>query len=83
MRIQNLCPMIVVLMLTGCPASLKPPPLQTRPLLDSALAQDCKPINVPNTMNIDEILTWIKFELFRDYGECAIRHKKTVEAWPK
>jgi hypothetical protein len=34
-------------------------------------------------MNIDEILTWIKFELFRDYGECAIRHKKTVEAWPK
>jgi hypothetical protein len=57
----------------------KPP---TKASLDSALAAPCPAIERPGADDYDEWQAWA-IELLRQYAECAARHAKTVQAWPK
>jgi hypothetical protein len=60
------------------------PPQSIKPSLDQYLANDCEPIGaVPDTNDFDVLLSWVSGTVFRKYGDCAIRHRQTVAAWPK
>lgn len=77
--------LIAVLALCGCTTSPKLPPPSTPPPLDQSLANDCAQIGpVPVEDNdFDVLLDWIRKRLLVIYGDCAIRHRQTVDAWPK
>lgn len=74
--------LIAALMLSGCATStpLSTPP--TRPPLDSALAAPCAAVDRPAADDYDAWQAWA-IDLLRQYAECAARHVKTVQAWPK
>ena len=75
--------LIAALMLSACAASpplLTPP---TRPFLDSGLAAPCRTLKGPETADYDAWLAWMVDEVLPAYADCAIRHARTVEAWPK
>lgn len=55
---------------------------QTRPLLDTELAKPCDAVQKPDAADYDAWQVWIN-GLLKQYGECAARHMKTVDAWPK
>ena len=38
---------------------------------------------VPTDDDFDVLDTWVRTHVFRIVGNCAIRHRKTVDAWPK
>jgi hypothetical protein len=81
---RHLYPLIVALALSACATSPKPPPPLTRPLLDQYLANDCQPLGeVPARDDFDALLAWVTGDVLPKYGDCAIRHRQTVEAWPK
>lgn len=61
-----------------------PPTVQIapKPPLDSALAADCPPLPRPAKADYD---AWEDYtiEVIGLYGDCAQRHRETVNAWPK
>lgn len=79
---RSLCLMVAVLMISGCGTSKPLLTPQTRPLLDTELAKSCEEIGKPEGADYDVWQAWT-IDLLRKYGECAARHLKTVEAWPK
>ena len=75
---------IAVLALSGCETLPKAPPKLTAPLLDQFLANDCQLIGeTPTTDDYDVLQDWVQDILIPRYIDCAIRHRKTVDAWPK
>jgi len=77
-----LCLSIVVLMLAGCKTLTPQSTPPTKASLDSALAAPCPVIERPGADDYDAWQAWA-IELLRHYAECAARHAKTVQAWPK
>jgi hypothetical protein len=71
-----------VLMISGCGTSKPLLMPQTRPLLDTELAKPCKVISKPDLADYDVWQSWA-LDLLEAYGQCAARHMKTVDAWPK
>jgi hypothetical protein len=59
---------------------LSPP---TKPSLDSDLARYCPPIGEKPAGDYDDWQQWITDTLIPLYVDCAIRHNRTVDAWPK
>jgi hypothetical protein len=51
-------------------------------LLDQYLASDCKAIEKPTSPDYDIWQMWVS-SLIADYADCAGRHRKTVDAWPR
>ncbi len=84
---RNLCLWIVLQILAACAAFEKPsaPPMQPSkvPALDRELATPCKELTAPDALDFDVWMTWVQDEVLRAYGECAIRHRRTIDAWPK
>lgn len=54
----------------------KPPPL------DSALAAPCVVPDAPAAPDYDAWQDWVMGPVLGALGDCAARHRKTVEAWP-
>lgn len=53
-------------------------------MLDQYLASDCALIGeTPTTDDYDVLQGWVQEVLIPRYADCAIRHRKTVDAWPK
>jgi hypothetical protein len=69
-------------MLFACASSPTVSQPQTKPQLDSSLAKDCAILSGPE---LDDYDAWLEsyLETIRLYSECAVRHRKTVQAWPK
>lgn len=68
-----------VLILSGC-ASSKTPSMPPTVPLDRSLAAECKRLPGPPEGDYDALVNWM-VEVTGMYGDCAGRHKKTVEAW--
>lgn len=84
MRLHHLFPLIAGLALSACATSQKQPPPPTKPLLDQYLASDCQTIGpTPTRDDYDVLQDWVQDLLIPKYIDCAVRHRKTVEAWPK
>lgn len=80
---RSLCLLIVALMISGCASCPTPSTLPSEPLpLDSALAADCVVPDAPTVASYDVWQEWITVVL-ASLGDCAARHRKTVEAWPR
>ena len=80
--IRHLSLLIASLLLTACATSTpqsKPP---TKASLDSELAVLCPPIERPAAPDYDDWQEWA-IGLLHQYAECAARHAKTVQSWPK
>lgn len=78
------CLLIASLTLQGCPASLPRQPPPTKPLLEAYLAAPCLPFGLPAIENdYDSWQEWVETVVLPRAADCAIRHNKTVEAWPK
>ena len=76
--------LIASLVLCGCATSPRQPPPQTPPSLDRYLANECQLIGaVPQVDDYDILQDWVQDVLIPKYIDCAVRHRKTVEAWPK
>ncbi|WP_428852759.1 hypothetical protein [Imbroritus primus] len=58
------------------PRPSRPPPL------DSALAAPCVVPDAPEAADYDVWQDWIA-KVLGALGDCAARHRKVVEAWPK
>jgi hypothetical protein len=69
---------IATLALTGCTTITTSPPVK----LDASLRQPCAPLQVPADGTGAAMFTWSR-QTVKDYNECADRHARTVEAWPK
>ena len=80
---RNLCLLIVVPMTFACATSNPPLKKSVKPLLDQTLAAPCPIPSAPDKLDYDVWQLWVENELLRALGDCAIRHNKTVEAWPK
>ncbi|VVG70957.1 hypothetical protein PAP18089_01929 [Pandoraea apista] len=74
--------LIAALMLAGCAASPKPLPLPSKPQLDSSLAAQCAIPDAPVVADYDVWQAWVQNDLMGALVDCAIRHSKTVAAWP-
>lgn len=84
MRPLPLSLLIASLALCGCETLPKRPPPLTAPLLDQYLANDCAFVGeTPTTDDYDVLQGWVQEVLIPQYTDCAIRHRKTVDAWPK
>lgn len=79
---RSLCLWIASLTLCGCATSTPPSTPPTRPSLDSALAAPCPEVPKPESPDYDVWQAWA-IGLLRQYADCAARHAKTVQAWPK
>lgn len=53
------------------------------PPLDAKLAEPCATLTAPEVLDFDVWMLWVQGEVLRAYGECAVRHRATVAAWPK
>ncbi|SUA91953.1 Uncharacterised protein [Pandoraea pulmonicola] len=82
MRKTSLSLLIAVLMLVGCAVSPKPLPLPSKPQLDSSLAADCTIPDEPVEPDYDVWLVWVQQDLLGALVDCALRHARTVAAWP-
>ena len=82
MRKTNLFLLIVALMLAGCAVSPKPLPPPSKPQLDSSLAAGCVIPDVPEVADYDVWQAWVQGSVLPALVTCAIRHAKTVAAWP-
>lgn len=80
---RNLCLLIAALMMFGCGTSPTRSTPQTRPLLDASLARPCDELSKPASSDYDVWQEWVQSVVLVAYGECAARHLKTVEAWPR
>ena len=79
---RSLYLLIAALMLCGCATSTPQSTPPTKASLDSALAAPCPPVERPASPDYDVWQEWA-IALLRQYAECAARHAKTVQAWPK
>ena len=79
---RSLCLLIAVLMLPGCATSTPQSTPPTKASLDSALAAPCPEVPRPAADDFDAWQAWA-IGLLGQYAECAARHAKTVQAWPK
>jgi hypothetical protein len=70
-------------MMFGCAALQNQSKPYEKPQLDSSLAKDCVIPDAPTSKDYDVWQTWVEEQVLAALGDCAIRHKKTVEAWPK
>lgn len=59
-------------------------PMQPSPVppLASELAAPCVALTPPEVLDFDVWQEWMNGVL-RDYGDCAARHRATVNSWPK
>lgn len=80
---RSLCLWAALPLLTACATStpLSTPPTRPPPL-DSALAAPCPEVPKPESPDYDVWQVWA-MNLVRQYADCAARHAKTVQAWPK
>ncbi|MNY50060.1 hypothetical protein D3C86_1855370 [compost metagenome] len=77
------CLLIAALTLAGCASCPTPSTLPSKPPpLDSALAAPCTVPDAPAVADYDLWQDWVMKDLLGAMGECAARHRKTVEAWP-
>ncbi len=77
-------PIIAALVLSGCATSPTRPPPLIKPSLDQSLAANCQVIGeTPTVDDYDVLQNWVQDVLIPRYVDCAIRHRKTVDAWPK
>ena len=74
--------LIAALTLCGCATSIPPSTPPIRPSLDSALAAPCPEVAKPDAPDYDVWQAWA-IQLLHQYADCAARHAKTVQAWPK
>ena len=74
--------LVASLTLSACAVSTPQSTPPTRPPLDSKLSALCPPIAKPDAGDYDLWQVW-SMELLEQYGICAARHAKTVQAWPK
>lgn len=74
--------LIAALILSGCAPSTPLLIPSTKPELDASLAKPCRELSKPQA-DYDAWLNWLLDDVLPAYGECASRHRKTVEAWPK
>jgi hypothetical protein len=74
--------LVTCLMLTACATSTPQSMPPTKASLDSALAAPCPVVERPGADDYDAWQAWA-IQLLRQYAECAARHAKTVQAWPK
>ena len=79
---RRLCLLIASLLLTACATSTPQSTPPTKASLDSELAALCPPIERPAAPDYDDWQEWGN-ELIAQYAVCAIRHAKTIQAWPK
>ena len=79
---QNLFRLAALLMLSACATSMPPLAPPTKPSLDSALAAPCPKVGRPDAADYDAWQAWA-VNLLGQYADCAARHAKTVQAWPK
>lgn len=79
---RSLFPLIAALILSGCATSTPRSTPPTKASLDSALAAPCPTIERPRADDYDAWQAWA-IDLLKQYAECAARHAKTVQAWPK
>ena len=76
--------LIASLALCGCETLPKRPPPPIKPSLDQYLANSCALIGeTPTTDDYDVLQAWVQEVLIPMYTDCAIRHRQTVDAWPK
>jgi len=80
-----LCLLVDGLMLSGCGTSQTLYVRRAVPPLDSGLATPCPELPDPpqDPADYDEWQIWLQDNVLVAYGECAARHRATVEAWPK
>lgn len=84
MRRLLLCLTIAAPALFGCETLPKAPPRSIPPSLDQYLASDCDLIGeTPTADDYDVLQAWVQDIMLPKYADCAIRHRKTVDAWPK
>lgn len=74
--------LFLCLTLTACAHSTPPLTPPIRPSLDSALAAPCPAVAKPDAPDYDVWQLWM-IDLLHQYADCAARHAKTVQAWPK
>jgi len=79
---RSLSLLIAALMLSGCATSTRHSMPPTRPSRDSALAAPRPPVARPYADDFDAWQVWA-IEMLQQYAECAARHSKTVQVWPK
>jgi len=78
-KFRALCLLAAVLTLSGCSTSMKP---AAWPILPANLAQPCPPIAEVTSDSWDDFGR-AYIALTMQYGECAARHRATIEAWPR
>lgn len=87
LKLKHLSALIASLTLAACGTFGKPsaPPMQPSkvPPLDSKLAEPCPTLTAPEVLDFDVWMEWVQDVVLREYGNCAIRHRATVAAWPK
>ena len=71
---------VLALTMTACAAPKQPSPPPTA--LQASLRQPCPPLPVLPDGTAATALRWIG-QASKLYGECASRHRETVEAWPR
>lgn len=77
-----LCLVAASLLPLLCACSTAPLRLPT-PELEASLAQSCPPVPPRPTPLVDPDRSGWELGLLAAYGECAARHRHTVDAWPK
>lgn len=79
---RSLCPLIAALMMSGCVGVTPPSKPITYPELDQYLARDCDQIQPSTQKNYD---VWQNEDeiILAALSDCAIRHRKLVQAWPR
>lgn len=80
---RSLSLLIAVLTISGCASCPTPSKQPSKPPpLDSALAQPCRIPDAPDVADYDIWQNWAMKDVLGALGECAAKHRKTVEAWP-
>jgi len=71
---------LLLLLLSGCSTTRSAPPT---PELQANLRQPCPPIAALPDPFVDPDRAIWENALISQYGDCAGRHRATVDAWPK
>lgn len=75
--------LLTALLLLPLVACSTPPSFPPTPELQASLRQDCSPLPARPKILIDPDRALWEASLIAFYGDCAGRHHRTVEAWPK
>lgn len=70
----------LLLLSSACSTTRSEPPT---PVLEANLAADCPQLPPPPSPLLDPERSLWEEILIATYGECAGRHKRTVQAWPR